>query len=749
MGISMTTWHMKTIRGSGLLSGTYPLAIHSVSSRLVISSSKHRKLSRCSHNHRHGPDFNKKHIYEHQHLCEPRMRTKPTRRARPVDPIVEDHQPLWSHTWSSSLPFQKINEKFSRHPSSYKDFWEMEVNRTRRTMDHIKQAIENDPYGAIFGRRLEPLKSFERFDKTFTSLCRALFGLGDKSVDKAHADIAHETPRTMTTTTRSKKTPDTLKKPQSTESGKPRGPVAIHTKKNVTRYEFDPISGRMIPKIAKNPDVAEKGEGGRSPVFSAADTTSASETTGYMSPLNRDPVESGSQDASIQEKCNGDLATDVAPMTVVKNQSQKTPSCADEETAQTESRDYLKFFESSSNSPEATSSATERAVRELAQQESLSEFSDSDSVKPFLRHDAHQGAIQSQSLPADHIPTLGMDGLVANDKPTSSNFARLDEVGEELARSKDTSRKQEEEELDSLSASDIRASYLGKEPDLDARASQDSNESNEMLNAQTNTTGQVDASIDPGIECFQEATDQSLSSTTEDLAVSDKLQDVASETTIASDQLAMNEVQKAVPSPNSPITVPHNLSGQVNAETYRVLAFDPISISITEAETSSSFHPTDEISHPAEILNRLNNAAMFLPYFERLNNNGYEIVSGGGDVLVFRKTRNSFEQIEGANADPKKGTTPSSATLNDQQQHELNPDIVLQGSQSTTSETGGKTSQGSKSAKFLRRMLLGGVATAGTFYALGVVTEYFRTGGEDGRGIDAFTAFESERRRQE
>ncbi|RAK75509.1 uncharacterized protein BO72DRAFT_382219 [Aspergillus fijiensis CBS 313.89] len=598
-------------------------------------------------------------------------------------------------------------------------------------MDHIKQAIENDPYGAIFGRRLEPLKSFERFDKTFTSLCRTLFGLGDKSLDKAHADIAHGTPRTMTTTARSKKTSDTLKKPQPTESGKPRGPVAIHTKKNVTRYEFDPISGRMIPKKAKNPDVAEKGEGGRSPVLSAADTTSALETTGYMSPLIRDPVESGSQDAYIQEKCNGDLATDVAPMTVVKNQSQKTPPRADSETAQTESTDYLK------------------AARESAQQENLSEFPDSDSVKPFLRHDAHQGAIQSQSLSEDHIPTLEMDGPVTNDKPTSSNFAKLNEIGEDLARSQNTCRKQEEEELESLSASDIRASYLRKEPDLDARASQDSNESNEMLNSQTNTTGQVDTSIDPGNECFQEATDQGLSSTTEDLVVSDKFQDVASETAIASDQLALNEVQGAVPSSNSPITVPHNLFGQVNAETYRVLAFDPIAISITEAETSSSFHPPDEISHPAEILNRLNNPAKFLPYFEKLNDNGYEIVSGGGDVLVFRKTRNSFEQIEGANADPKKGTTLSSSTFNDQQQHEQNPDIVLQGSQSTTSGTGEKASQGSKSAKFLRRMLLGGVATAGTCYALGVVTEYFRTGGEDGRGIDAFTAFESERRRRE
>jgi len=45
-------------------------------------------------------------------------------------------------------------------------------------------------------------------------------------------------------------------------------------------------------------------------------------------------------------------------------------------------------------------------------------------------------------------------------------------------------------------------------------------------------------------------------------------------------------------------------------------------------------------------------------------------------------------------------------------------------------------------------MLFAGTATAATCYAIGVVTEFFRTGGEDGTGVDGFTAFESERRRR-
>lgn len=46
-------------------------------------------------------------------------------------------------------------------------------------------------------------------------------------------------------------------------------------------------------------------------------------------------------------------------------------------------------------------------------------------------------------------------------------------------------------------------------------------------------------------------------------------------------------------------------------------------------------------------------------------------------------------------------------------------------------------------------MLIAGTATASTCYAIGVIVEFFRTGGKDGRGIDGLTVFESDRRRRE
>lgn len=46
-------------------------------------------------------------------------------------------------------------------------------------------------------------------------------------------------------------------------------------------------------------------------------------------------------------------------------------------------------------------------------------------------------------------------------------------------------------------------------------------------------------------------------------------------------------------------------------------------------------------------------------------------------------------------------------------------------------------------------MIFAGTATAGTCYAIGVVTEFFRTGGNYGRGADGFTVLESDRRHRE
>ncbi|EED18292.1 conserved serine-threonine rich protein [Talaromyces stipitatus ATCC 10500] len=221
------------------------------------------------------------------------------------------------------------------------------------------------------------------------------------------------------------------------------------------------------------------------------------------------------------------------------------------------------------------------------------------------------------------------------------------------------------------------------------------------------------------------------------------------------------------------------------SDTLRILAFDCASSQVVCAEATSSMHTGEPIRHTADVLLRLNNPAKFLPYFAKMKADGYEIVSGGGDVLIFRKTvTNGSVQpagFDGFTLDgkeipdtdapiPEKGDSPPQLSLDkDPSKSRLvhRQEIVFTGGppnwspyeppssnpvagtiepQPTETST---RSPFSRLGRGLRRIVLSGVATAGTFYAIGVVCEYFVTGGQDGLGPEGFTEFEAERRRRE
>lgn len=84
---------------------------------------------------------------------------------------------------------------------------------------------------------------------------------------------------------------------------------------------------------------------------------------------------------------------------------------------------------------------------------------------------------------------------------------------------------------------------------------------------------------------------------------------------------------------------------------YRILTYDSSISEITTAE-SDMFFGVNETSPLAEVLSRLQNPAKFVPFFEQMQRDGYEIATGGGDILVFKKTRNPIptEQDTAAHA---------------------------------------------------------------------------------------------------
>jgi hypothetical protein len=230
----------------------------------------------------------------------------------------------------------------------------------------------------------------------------------------------------------------------------------------------------------------------------------------------------------------------------------------------------------------------------------------------------------------------------------------------------------------------------------------------------------------------------------------------------------------------------------VEPDLYRVLAYDPSTSEIVTAETTSSIHATGATLPPSEVMLSINNPAKFLPYFERMKNDGYEIVSGGGDILVFRKgpfgSESDFISVQstpsrisnmpmGSQTEAKANTLsnaddlmqPIKAEPNPSSNSTATPRIVRR---QETIYTGGppnwspyppsspsynldeevsslKTKSESSVRKTIRRVFLTGFATAGVLYAVGVVCEYFRTGGQDGLGPEGFTAFEADRKRRD
>jgi hypothetical protein len=210
--------------------------------------------------------------------------------------------------------------------------------------------------------------------------------------------------------------------------------------------------------------------------------------------------------------------------------------------------------------------------------------------------------------------------------------------------------------------------------------------------------------------------------------------------------------------------------GNAEPTLYKILAYDPTMQSISTAETTSIVPDSSGPLTPAEVLLRLSNPAKFFPHFQPLQSEGYEIVSGSGDVLVFRKVRPAAPK--GTKVEPKPVTSekaqkykttnpidgmqssPVAATGNFASptgfvNHDLpgvseppfksNIDVrreepVFSGKRNWE-EGEGPQKKGRGRGK---RVLIGAAWVAAASYAVGVVAEFFKTGGIDGKGPQGF-----------
>jgi hypothetical protein len=231
---------------------------------------------------------------------------------------------------------------------------------------------------------------------------------------------------------------------------------------------------------------------------------------------------------------------------------------------------------------------------------------------------------------------------------------------------------------------------------------------------------------------------------------------------------ASNRLSEAIEEPSASEPV----SEDAEPTLYKILAYDPTMQSISTAETTSVVHDSSGSLTPAEVLLRLSNPAKFFPHFQPLQSEGYEIVSGSGDVLVFRKVRagapkgasvelkpilpekvqqnyKATNPIDGMQSSPV-AATGNFASPTGFVNHDLpgvsdppfksNIDVrreepVFSGKRNWEEDSESSRQKGRGRVK---KVFIGGAWVAAASYAMGVVAEFFKTGGSDGKGPEGF-----------
>lgn len=167
---------------------------------------------------------------------------------------------------------------------------------------------------------------------------------------------------------------------------------------------------------------------------------------------------------------------------------------------------------------------------------------------------------------------------------------------------------------------------------------------------------------------------------------------------------------------------------------YRVLAYDKSTRRITIADTASSFvHVNEEPLHPTEVLSRLNRAAKFLPYLEDLQNEGYEIVSGHGDILIFKRTETA--EVNGLEKPPPATSTCSAQRRSPSPRSKIRRrEPVFSGARRTwqQEDRNGSSHEGNI-ARLAKHVLLTGTVTAGLLYGIGAIAEAMESDGREYR----------------
>lgn len=621
------------------------------------------------------------------------------------DPIIQRH--MVYHRWNRRLnygrPWYGWSWGWTRHWSGTSDSWEqrwraklerlrqLQNERFDKQLAEFRKLIETDPYDFLFGRSNEWL--FRR--------------PGDHQPQHEKFEPRRDEPVVKATLVNEKRPDDSSNPSQKVE--------ASAQGSDEQAMQYDPITGRMVP---------------RSQADSAADTANSARTDSAGESRQNDMVLGKASGTNTSEQTRNeetDKGTGVLHMA--------GPEDAQENKVQANENSDV-------NRTSATSSTTGTTLK---------------TDKPKLEYNPQETKEDDVDLlRASDIRASYFSGKTKQEIAEEKKAAR-----EALERDFDSYKEPEVIDVGELRARARRGSvHASSEPVIDVKATVRTDDADIGQQDNVTCTDESTAGINHAPRASSVETQnpggiaETKSETSGDHARTSSIDNVVREVKQFSESVealtaelleACRRLEKV--KPGSP-------------ETYRVLAYDALSQQVVMAETTSAAYTSQQRMHPTEALQRLNNPAKFLPFFAQLRADGFEIVSGGGDILVFARipSRQNHTTSEGSVAEEFVSTAKAKPTA-------TAPDPVAHGEEATSTERTQSSSESSSQnqgepatektmlsaiPQALRRIFLTGAGMAGTFYAIGVVCEYFRTGGRDGLGPEGYlTAFEMDRKKRD
>lgn len=614
-------------------------------------------------------------------------------------------------------------------------------------MEQIKKEIEADPYAALFGRRLEPFKSSDKHEDIFSSLFQFFFGHGSKA--EAESKATDTTARVKADAVH-----PSDPRPSDKQPANPRSEVNTYeelAKDDTGGYEFDPITGRMVRKKGDACEASRNGKHTETPNISIHSNTIQSDdaqSTGFLFPVDRSEQSDAKGTGAHENTVQSGSVDYPSPQTTTQgpgehvygsNNLPAKPGNSDE--------DILK--EPTNTQDESTAFAKGVPASDI---ETTNEPLSTDHAH-LEAHNVPPSAVSHQNEPSSSAPVQTQNSLAA----PHMTFNEVKQQEEWVTQA------EKAEDLDILRASDIRTRYELKDKDQDSEEQLREKRRKLDLAYEMAEDPVKDLDAQRIREKYEIHESSESKETVSEPPESPEPQSRSRSSTTASTSLprAQEVFHNVSVDPNHTAEEPYN-QVQVSPNDswattrYRVLVYDPSTSRVMEAETSSSLQSTDKLLSPAEALSRLSHPAKFVPYLAKMHNDGYEIVSGGEDIVVFKQASESGSAIGSKIPSRDSSAAQLASAQSDHDENirattapsDVSPNPAIVGNAEASKDTD-HAKAWSRVQRALRRMLIGGVATAGTCYAIGVVVEYFRTGGQDGLGIDGFTEFESERRHRD